>query len=127
MAADAGGGFAVEGRSSFVGTRVTVKGNKTAGEGGGIYLESERLSILNDSSVQNNEAGIKDPLDITTIGEPGDKGFVPGSNTAGGGGMYTEGGPIEVNGGDFTGNIASRRGRRHQHRQLRHGQDLRAR
>ena len=110
LAADAGGGIAIEGRSSFVGTRVTATGNKTPGEGGGIYLESERLGILHDPLVTNNEAGIKDPLDVMTIGNPGEKGYVPGSNTAGGGGMYTEGGPVEIYGGEFSGNIATEEG-----------------
>ena len=110
LAADSGGGIAVEGRSSFVGTRVTASGNKTPGEGGGIYLESERLAILRDPVVTNNEAGIKDPLDIMTIGIPGEKGYVPGSNTAGGGGMYTEGGPVQIYGGEFSGNIATEEG-----------------
>ncbi len=110
LAADAGGGIAIEGRSSFVGTRITASGNKTPGEGGGIYLESERLGILHDPLVTNNEAGIKDPLDIMTIGNPGEKGYVPGSNTAGGGGMYTEGGPVQIYGGEFSGNIATEEG-----------------
>ena len=38
------------------------------------------------------------------------QGYVPGSNTAGGGGMYTEGGPVEIDGGEFTGNIATEEG-----------------
>ena len=63
-------------------TRGTVTGNFAYSEGGGAYTASERPVIIRDAVFSDNSAGV-----------PGLEG-----NDAGGGGIYTEGGPVEITG-----------------------------
>ncbi|HET6770857.1 MAG TPA: choice-of-anchor Q domain-containing protein, partial [Actinomycetota bacterium] len=109
-AGDAGGGFSNEGRTNLVATRLTVTNNKTNGEGGGAYVESERPSTIRDSVFSGNHAGVADEDDLQPVGKPGDPVFDPLANTAGGGGMYTEGGPVDIAGSTFSNNSATEEG-----------------
>ena len=77
---DAGGGVSVHGRSSLVMTDGRITGNFAYSEGGGLYTASERPIVIRDSLFRSNSAGV-----------PGLEG-----NDAGGGGIYTEGGPVEI-------------------------------
>jgi CSLREA domain-containing protein len=77
---DAGGGLSAHGRSSLVLIEGRFVGNSAYGEGGGVFTASERPIIIRDSQFRKNTAGV-----------PGLEG-----NDAGGGGIYTEGGPIEI-------------------------------
>ena len=85
---DAGGGLSVTGRSSLLMTRGTVSRNHAHGEGGGAFTASERPIIVRDSTFTDNSVG----------------GF---EQEASGGGLYTEGGPVEIGGSTLRGNTAT--------------------
>ncbi|HZB28641.1 MAG TPA: hypothetical protein VE465_00600, partial [Streptosporangiaceae bacterium] len=106
-AADAGGGFATEGRSSMEASRLTVTENETFDEGGGAFVASERLVTIEDSVFDKNQGGVPEPEDGLPPGSPTDPNTV---NIAGGGGLYTENGPVEMDNLTFTGNTASDEG-----------------
>ena len=91
---DAGGGLEVGDRSSLLMTRGTVTGNSAYSEGGGLNTASERPQIVRDSTFSRNSAGV-----------PGLEG-----NDAGGGGVYTEGGPVEIAGGVVSENTGTGEG-----------------
>src|ERR687896_663234 len=108
LAADAGAGFATEGRSSMEASRLTVTENETYDEGGGAYVGSERLVTIEDSEFDKNKAGVPEPEDGFPRGTPP---AVPeAANIAGGGGLYTENGPVEMDNLTFTGNDATDEG-----------------
>jgi large repetitive protein len=75
-------------------TRGTVEGNFAYGEGGGANTASERPVIIRDSTFAENSAGV-----------PGADG-----NDAGGGGIYTEGGPVELLGSTIAENTGTAEG-----------------
>src|ERR687896_649245 len=108
LAADAGGGFATQGRSSMEASRLTVTENETYDEGGGAYVGSERLVTIEDSEFDNNKAGVPEPEDGFPRGTPPPD--LEAVNIAGGGGLYTENGPVEMDNLTFTGNNASDEG-----------------
>ncbi len=91
---DAGGGLEVGDRSSLVMRRSDVVGNSAYSEGGGIYTASERPQLILNSTFSENSAGV-----------PGLEG-----NDAGGGGAYTEGGPVEIIGSTFSDNTGTAEG-----------------
>jgi parallel beta-helix repeat protein len=101
-AGDGGGGLNNGGRASLELTRVTFSGNQTHGEGGGAYTGSERLVTIEDSSFTGNHAGTPEPEEA--LADPSSV------NIAGGGGIYTEGGPTEIAGTTFEKNTASDEG-----------------
>src|ERR687896_317988 len=108
LAADAGAGFATEGRSSMEASRLTVTENETYDEGGGAYVGSERLVTIEDSEFDKNKAGVPEPEDGFPRGTPPPD--LEAVNIAGGGGLYTENGPVEMDNLTFTGNNASDEG-----------------
>src|SRR5918999_1572551 len=108
IAADAGAGFATEGRSSMEASRLTVTENETYDEGGGAYVGSERLVTIEDSEFDKNKAGVPEPEDGFPRGTPPPD--LEAVNIAGGGGLYTENGPVEMDNLTFTGNSASDEG-----------------
>src|ERR671915_547087 len=108
LAADAGAGFATEGRSSMEASRLTVTENETYDEGGGAYVGSERLVTIEDSEFDENKAGVPEPEDGFPRGTPPPD--LEAVNIAGGGGLYTENGPVEMDNLTFTGNSASDEG-----------------
>ena len=70
-------------------------------------------TTIRDSVFTGNDAGTPEPLkpgDLAPIGKPGDNGFIANANTAGGGGLYTEGGPVTVTGSTFANNTATEEG-----------------
>ncbi len=112
-AGDAGGGFTAEGRLSLVATRLTIRANETTGEGGGAYIDTERPVVIRDSLVSGNKAGVPEPPmpgDVPPIGCPGCPTWETSGNVAGGGGLYTEGGPITIRGTTIENNVATEEG-----------------
>src|ERR671914_28625 len=91
--ADAGG-VEIGDRSSLLMTRSEVTGNDAYNEGGGLHTASERPQIVRDTDFKKNKAGV-----------PGLEG-----NDAGGGGVYTEGGPFELVGGEISENTGTGEG-----------------
>jgi parallel beta-helix repeat protein len=77
---DSGGGLNSGGSTSLELVRGTFTGNASENEGGGAYVESERPSRIADSTFTLNTAGV-----------PGLEG-----NDAGGGGLHTGGGPVDL-------------------------------
>ena len=113
FAGDGGGGFAAEGLVSLVATRLTVTNNKAHGEGGGIYSDTGRPVVIRDSLVKGNYGGYPEPRgpgDLPPLGTPGGPVFESHSNVAGGGGIYTEGGPVEIQGTTVEDNTATEEG-----------------
>ena len=108
LAADAGGGFGTEGRSSMEASRLTVTDNETYDEGGGGYVGSERPVTIEDSEFDGNRAGVHEPEDGFPRGTP--PADPEAANIAGGGGLYTENGPVEMDNLTFTGNTATDEG-----------------
>src|ERR687895_1287409 len=108
IAEDAGGGFATQGRASMEGTRLTVTENETYDEGGGAYVGSERLVTIEDSEFDKNKAGVPEPPEGLPRGTPPTE--PEAANIAGGGGLYTENGPVEMDNLTFTGNNATDEG-----------------
>ena len=98
---DAGGGLSIAGRSSAVLTRVDFTDNEAHGEGGGAWTGSTRLIEIHDSTFAGNDAGVPTPGDLLNPA---------GANVAGGGGLYTENGPVTVTGSTFDGNSATEEG-----------------
>src|ERR671915_217942 len=107
-ATGAGSGFATEGRSGMEATRLTVTENETYDEGGGAYVGSERLVTIEDSEFDKNKAGVPEPEDGFPRGTPPPD--LEAVNIPGGGGLYTENGPVEMDNLTFTGNNASDEG-----------------
>ncbi|HEY4635139.1 MAG TPA: CSLREA domain-containing protein, partial [Rhodospirillales bacterium] len=101
VAHDAGGGLSSADRSSVSILRTTFSGNVTNGEGGGAWFASERLVTIADSVFDGNAAGVPEPGDVL---DPSS------ANIAGGGGMYTEGGPVTITGSTFANNTATETG-----------------
>ena len=113
FAGDGGGGFAAEGQLSLDATRLTVTNNKSHGEGGGIYSDTTRPVVIRDSLVKGNYGGYPEPLgpgDLPPLGTPGGPVFESHNNVAGGGGIYTEGGPVEIQGTTVEDNTATEEG-----------------
>jgi CSLREA domain-containing protein len=100
-ASDAGGGLNTADRSSATLTRVTFTGNEANGEGGGAWTGSERLVSIADSTFTANHAGVPTAADIA---DPA------GANIAGGGGMYSENGPLNILRTTFASNTATDEG-----------------
>src|SRR5918992_30704 len=90
-----GGGLSVHGRSSLVLTDGRFVSNFALDEGGGLFTASERPIIVRDSRFRANSTGLP--------------GLVDGHD-AGGGGIYTEGGPIEILDTDVLDNTATAEG-----------------
>jgi CSLREA domain-containing protein len=114
-AGDAGGGLAHAGRASMTLTRVTFSGNSTHGEGGGAWTSGERQVIITASTFTDNHAGTPEvgdlpPVGPGPIGKPGDANFDAMANVSGGGGLYTEGGPVTITGSTFSDNTATDEG-----------------
>src|ERR687896_2281819 len=74
-----------------------------------MWSASERLVTIQDSKFLNNKGGVPEPPEPGDPLEPIDPSD-PSINTAGGGGLYTEGGPVAVTRSEFTGNSASEEG-----------------
>jgi len=101
---DAGGGLNIADRASAVVSRVTFSDNETHNEGGGAWAGSQRLVTIQDSTFTGNHAGLPEPGAI----------FDPlSANIAGGGGLFSENGPLTV---DLYGQHCHGRGRRNQPR-----------
>src|ERR687896_1310485 len=112
-AGDDGGGLNNQGRATLVATRVKFLDNEAHNEGGGAWSASERLATIRDSAFSGNYGGLPEPPEPgepLPIGVPGEARFSTVGNTAGGGGLYTEGGPVDVSRSTFTGNTASEEG-----------------
>src|SRR5918999_154802 len=74
-----------------------------------MWSASERLVTIQDWKFLNNKGGVPEPPEPGDPVEPVDPSD-PSINTAGGGGLYTEGGPVAVTRSEFTGNSASEEG-----------------
>src|SRR5918997_1569064 len=112
-AGDDGGGLNNQGRATLVATRVKFLDNEAHNEGGGAWSASERLATIRGSEFSGNYGGLPEPPEPgepLPIGVPGEARFSTVGNTAGGGGLYTEGGPVDVSRSTFTGNTASEEG-----------------
>ena len=109
---DDGGGLFSEGETSLTVLRTDFIGNETNNEGGGAWTGGGRLTTIKDSLFERNKAGVPeiDPLTNAPVLTP---------NTAGGGGLFTEGGPVTITGSTFTRQQRHGRGRRPLDRQLR--------
>ncbi len=88
LAHDEGGGLSSHGRTATTVRATSFARNHAHGEGGGAYVSSERPGTIEDTDFSANEAG--EPLE-----------------EAGGGGLYTAGGPITVKGATLSGNRAT--------------------
>src|ERR671914_224368 len=112
-AGDDGGGLNNQGRATLVATRVKFLDNEAHNEGGGAWSASERLATIRDSEFSGNYGGLPEPPEPgepLPIGVPGEARFSTVGNTPGGGGLDTEGGPVDVSRSTFTGNTASEEG-----------------
>ena len=89
-----------DGRASMTLTKVTVKDNTSLGEGGGVWLNSERKQMIVDSILTGNDAG------VPVIEEDG----LLSDDVAGGGALMTDGGPLEILASTITGNTATEEG-----------------
>lgn len=98
---DAGGGLEISDRSSATLTRVIFSDNIAHGEGGGAWSGTNRLVTIVDSLFSGNDAGVPTPGDLL---EPAS------ANVAGGGGFYTENGPVTISGSTFEHNSATEEG-----------------
>ena len=107
-AGDAGGGLNNQGRATLTVTRVAFSGNETNNEGGGAWSASERLATITNSTFSDNKGGV--PEIDEGVPEPGEPAGEPSLNTAGGGGLYTEGGPVSISDSSFAGNSATEEG-----------------
>ena len=110
---DGGAGMAIAGRLNLVATRLTITNNETHGQGGGAIIDTERPVLIQDSVFSGNRAGIAEarpPWELPDIGCPGCPIFEPAGNIAGGGALYTEGGPMEIVGSTFENNLATEEG-----------------
>ena len=101
FAGDAGGGLSSGDRTGTVLSRVTFSGNATHDEGGGAFSASARQLVVQDSVFIGNEAGVPEPGEVA-----GD----PSVNVAGGGGLFTENGPVQVSRSTFDDNSSSEEG-----------------
>ena len=108
VAGDAGGGLANGDRAGLALTRVTFTGNITNNEGGGAHTSGERPVVIRDSVFTKNKAGVPEQED--GVPEPGDANSDPSANIAGGGGITTETGPVEISKSTFTENTATDEG-----------------
>lgn len=98
---DDGGGLTISGRTSATLTRLTFSDNEAHGEGGGAWTATTRLVTIQDSTFSGNDAGVPEPGDLL---DPSS------ANVAGGGGLYTEGGPVTITGSTFEHNSATEEG-----------------
>ena len=103
IAEDDGAGLFSEGETSLTVTRTTFADNETNNEGGGAWTGGNRLTTFTDSVFSRNKAGVPeiDPLTNAPVLTP---------NTAGGGGLFTEGGPVTIKSSTFTDNSATEEG-----------------
>ena len=108
-AGDDGGGLNNGGRASMIVTRVDFIENESNNEGGGAWTGSERLVTIQDSDFLRNKGGTPEPPEPGEPTEPIDPSD-PNINTAGGGGLYTENGPVTVTRSEFAHNDASEEG-----------------
>ncbi len=98
-AEDEGAAILSEGRSNLTVTRTKIEKNESWGAAGGILTHSTRLQKIVDSEIVDNHAGVPHMEDgELTI------------NDAGGGGLYTDGGPVVVEGTVIEGNTATEEG-----------------
>ena len=81
-------------------TRVTVTGNESWGEGGGVWTHSERKQTIVDSTITDNHAG------VPHIEEDG----LLSDDVAGGGGLMTDGGLLTILRTTINGNSATEEG-----------------
>ena len=98
---------------NLIATRLTVTNNETHGQGGGGIIDTERPVLILDSTFSGNKAGIAEPRppwELPDIGCPGCPIFEAAGNIAGGGALYTEGGPIDIVGSTFENNLATEEG-----------------
>jgi hypothetical protein len=100
VAGDAGGGLSNGDRAGLDLTRVTFSENVTNDEGGGAWTGGERPVTIRDSVFKLNKAGVPETAD--GVPEPGDALSDPSANIAGGGGLYTETGPVDISKSTFT-------------------------
>ena len=92
------------GRASMTLTRVTFTDNDANGEGGGAWTGSERLVTI--QRLRRSPATRPAcPSDQATCSAT-----PAGANIAGGGGLYTEGGPVAITGSTFADNTATEEG-----------------
>ncbi|HEX7255365.1 MAG TPA: right-handed parallel beta-helix repeat-containing protein [Gaiellaceae bacterium] len=96
---DHGAAISTSGRSSTTLTRIQVIENESNGEGGGVWTHSERQQTIVDSTFARNKAGVP----VIEDGELSD-------DVAGGGGLYTDGGPVTILGTTFEENDATEEG-----------------
>jgi predicted outer membrane repeat protein len=97
---DHGGAIASEGRSNMILARVTVADNTSNGYAGGVSMHAERQHTVFDSTFTGNRAG------VPVIEEDG----MLSDDVAGGGAMYTDGGPLTILRTTFDGNSATEEG-----------------
>jgi parallel beta-helix repeat protein len=97
---DHGAAISSEGRSNGTLTRVEVIENESNGEGGGVWMHSERPHTIVDSTFLRNKAG------VPVIEEDG----LPSDDVAGGGGIHMSGGPATILGTTLDGNTATEEG-----------------
>jgi hypothetical protein len=81
--------------------RVKFTENSTHNEGGGAWIGAERLVTMRDTTFTGNAAGVPTPEDLLNPA---------GANVAGGGALYTENGPVEIDASKFTNNTATDEG-----------------
>jgi parallel beta-helix repeat protein len=97
-AGDAGAGLENGDRASMELTRVSFINNIANGEGGGAWTGAERLTTIRDSTFRGNQGGAPTAGDLANPA---------GANVAGGGGLYTENGPVTISGSLFENNSAT--------------------
>ncbi|MDQ4055682.1 MAG: CSLREA domain-containing protein, partial [Actinomycetota bacterium] len=99
VSTDHGAAISSGGRSNMTLTRVSVVENESNGEGGGVWTHSERMHSIVDSTFTRNKAGV-----------PMIEDGVLSDDVAGGGGLYTDGGPVTVVNTTFQENEATNEG-----------------
>lgn len=100
-AEDNGAGIAVVQKTSLTMNRVTVIGNNSAGEGGGVRTDTERMVRMTDVDISHNHAGVPVVQENGTV-EQGD---------ASGGGLCAAGsGAVEITRSTFSHNTATEEG-----------------
>src|ERR671915_156412 len=94
-------------------TTLPIVGNVALASGGGILNDGDGHMTLTDVRISGNKGGVPDltdPAEPMPVGEPGEARFSTVGNVAGGGGLYTEGGPVDISRSTFTGNTATEEG-----------------
>jgi parallel beta-helix repeat protein len=99
VSSDHGAAISSSGRTNMTLTRVNVFENESNGEGGGVWIHSERQQTIVDSTFTKNSAGV-----------PMIEDGILSDDVAGGGALHTDGGPVTVLRTTFDGNSATEEG-----------------